>query len=128
MAGSGPYALKSWKAVESVVLDANAAYRSGAPALKRVVIRHIPEPAAQRLLIEKGDADIARDLSTDQINGIEGNAGYFTLGTEYMITRNWGLGATWQYTKIGANANKSGFNGEFNWNANSALLYATAKF
>ena len=63
-----------------------------------------------------------------EINGIEGNAGYFTLGTEYMITRNWGLGATWQYTKIGANANKSGFNGEFNWNANSALLYATAKF
>jgi len=32
-----------------------------------VVVRHVPEPAAQLLLIQKGDADIARDLTTDQI-------------------------------------------------------------
>ena len=66
-AGSGSFALRSWKANESVVLDANPTYREGAPPLKRVVIRHVPEPAAQRLLIEKGDADIARDLTPDQV-------------------------------------------------------------
>ncbi|UDL96172.1 ABC transporter substrate-binding protein [Lichenihabitans sp. PAMC28606] len=72
-AGGGAFTLKSWKANESVVLDANPTYREGAPPLKRVVIRHVPEAAAQRLLIEKGDADIARDLTTDQIASIASN-------------------------------------------------------
>jgi peptide/nickel transport system substrate-binding protein len=72
-AGSGSFSLKSWQANESVVLDANPNYREGKPALNRVVIRHVPEPASQRLLIEKGDADIARDLTPDQIAGLAGN-------------------------------------------------------
>src|SRR5262249_44215877 len=72
-AGSGPFSLRSWKANESVVLDANPSYRGGPPALKRVIVRHIPEPAAQRLLLEKGDIDIARDLTPDQVAGVAGN-------------------------------------------------------
>ena len=35
--------------------------------MKRVVVRHVPEPATQRLLLEKGDIDIARSLTTDQL-------------------------------------------------------------
>jgi peptide/nickel transport system substrate-binding protein len=73
-AASGPFALKSWKANELVMLEANPGYRSGAPKLKRVVLRHIPEPSAQRLLIEKGDADMVRDLQPDQIKGLAGSA------------------------------------------------------
>ena len=42
--------------------------------MERVILRHVPEPGAQRLLIEKGDADIARNLTADQIAGLEGNA------------------------------------------------------
>ena len=57
------------------MLEANPNYRGGAPPLKRVVIRHVPEPAAQRLLIEKGDADIARDLTPDQIAEHRGQQG-----------------------------------------------------
>ena len=72
-AGSGAYVLKAWKANESVSLEANPTYRGGPAALKRVVIRHVVEPAAQRLLIEKGDIDIARDLSSDQVAGVAGN-------------------------------------------------------
>ena len=72
-AGSGAYSLRAWKANESVALDVNPNYRGGQAALKRVVIRHVPEPAAQRLLIEKGDADIARNLTGDQVAGIVDN-------------------------------------------------------
>jgi peptide/nickel transport system substrate-binding protein len=72
-AGSGAYALKSWKASESVALEANPNYRGGMAALKRIIIKHIAEPAAQRLLIEKGDIDIARDLQPDQVAGVTGN-------------------------------------------------------
>lgn len=72
-AGSGPFALKTWKASEILTLDANTKYWDGAPKMKRVIIRHIPEPATQRLLIEKGDIDIARNLGPDQLRGLEGN-------------------------------------------------------
>jgi len=61
-AASGAFRLVSWKANESVSLEANPSFRLGAPPLKRVVVRHVPEPASQRLLLEKADADFARDL------------------------------------------------------------------
>ena len=57
----GPFTLKCWKADESVVMEANPGYHLGAPTIARVVLRHTPEPAAQRLLLEKGDVDIARN-------------------------------------------------------------------
>ena len=72
-AGSGPYALNTWKASEILSLDANPNYWDGVPKMKRVIIRHIAEPATQRLLIEKGDIDIARNLGPDQIKGLQGN-------------------------------------------------------
>jgi peptide/nickel transport system substrate-binding protein len=73
-AGSGAFSLRSWKANEVVLFEANPSYRSGAPQMKRVAIRHVPEPAAQRLLLEKGDVDMARNLSADQIQGLAGNS------------------------------------------------------
>jgi peptide/nickel transport system substrate-binding protein len=79
-AGSGAYVLKSWKASESVSLEMNPNYRGGPAALKRVVIKHVVEPAAQQLLIEKGDVDIARGLQPDQIAAVTGNKD-IALGT-----------------------------------------------
>jgi peptide/nickel transport system substrate-binding protein len=72
-AGSGAFTLRIWKPDESVVLDANPDYRLGAPTLQHVVIRHVPDPATQRLLLEKGDADIARNLTGDQVAGLSNN-------------------------------------------------------
>ena len=74
-AASGPFALKTWKPNETVVLEAAADSRYGPPGVERVILRHVPEPGAQRLLIEKGDADIARNLSGDQIAGARGQSG-----------------------------------------------------
>lgn len=71
-AGSGAFVLQDWKSNESVTLNSNPDYRHGEPAMKRVIIRHLPEPAAQRLLLEEGDIDIARTLTPDQIAGLEG--------------------------------------------------------
>jgi peptide/nickel transport system substrate-binding protein len=56
-----------------VVLEAAADSRYGPPGVERVILRHVPEPGAQQLLIEKGDVDIARNLGADQIAGLEGN-------------------------------------------------------
>ncbi|NTF52958.1 ABC transporter substrate-binding protein [Agrobacterium rhizogenes] len=73
-AGSGPYQLTGWTPNEAVVLTANAHYKREPVALKNVVLRHIPEAATQRLLIEKGDVDIARNLSADQIQALSTNS------------------------------------------------------
>jgi peptide/nickel transport system substrate-binding protein len=66
-ATSGPYRLVSWKANESVTLEANPGYHLGLAKTRRVVIRHVPEPGSQRLLLEKGDIDIALSLQPDQL-------------------------------------------------------------
>ena len=72
-AGSGAYVIRSWTPNESVVMSSNPNYRGGEANLKRVVVQHIPEASAQRLALEKGDVDIAMNLSPDQIASIEGN-------------------------------------------------------
>ena len=72
-AASGAYSVKTWKANELIMMEAHQAYRHGTPKMKRVVLRHVAEPSAQRLLLEKGDVDLARDLTPDQIKGLAGN-------------------------------------------------------
>jgi peptide/nickel transport system substrate-binding protein len=72
-AGSSAFKLRQWKANEVLTLDRNDDYWGEMPVMKRVVIRHISEPATQRLLLEKGDIDIARKLGADQLAGLEGN-------------------------------------------------------
>lgn len=73
-AGSGAFSLKTWKANELVMLEANGDYRHGKPGMDRVILRHVAEPSSQRLLLEKGDVDMSRNLTPDQIKGISGNA------------------------------------------------------
>lgn len=69
-AGSGPYALRAWRASESVTLEANP-HADPAPRTRRVVIRHMPDPSAQLLGLQRGDIDIARNLVADQIRQVQ---------------------------------------------------------
>ena len=41
--------------------------------MRRIVLRHVADPSAQLLLLQKGDVDIARDLGADQLKSIAGN-------------------------------------------------------
>lgn len=65
-AGSGPYQLVSWTPNESIVLQRFDGYPSPYP-MKRIVLRHVPEASSQRLLLENGDVDAARNLSPDSL-------------------------------------------------------------
>lgn len=69
-AGSGPFRLRQWKPAESVLLDRHDGYWRGTPPMRRVVLRHVPEAATQRLLLEKGDVDVARNLTPEQARGL----------------------------------------------------------
>ncbi|MGF1659211.1 MAG: ABC transporter substrate-binding protein [Rubrimonas sp.] len=72
-AGTGAYVLRSYKPADSYVLDAREGHWRGDAKLKRVFLRHVPEPSTQRLLIEKGDIDIARTLTPIDVDGLAGN-------------------------------------------------------
>lgn len=73
-AGSGPYSLTNWKPNESYSLQSNPNYYGGAPAMERVVTRHVQESASQRLLLEAGDIDVARNLNPEDMAAVEGSA------------------------------------------------------
>ena len=62
------------------------------------------------------------------IGSVDGSITVFQLGTDYMLTRNWGVGAAYMYAKLNADVTKSGFNGNLQWSNNSVMLYGTAKF
>jgi peptide/nickel transport system substrate-binding protein len=86
-AGSGPYRLRVWRPAERYTLDANDAYWGGAPANRRVIVRHIKEAATQRLMLMRGDIDYARDLDKDQLDALAGTVGIrIDRGVQNFIT------------------------------------------
>ena len=72
-AGSGPYIIKEWRANEAVVLERNDNYSGDKPVFARAIYRHVPEAATQRLLLEAGDIDVARDLLPEEIAALSTN-------------------------------------------------------
>lgn len=77
-AGAGAYKLTSWAASDHIILDVNP--QSGIPVQpRRIILRHVADPAAQLLLLQKGDADIARNLTPDQLKTIGGNPDFHSI-------------------------------------------------
>ena len=78
--GNGPYQLTSWQADDHVIIDANP--YSGTPvATKRIFIRHVAEAAEQLLLLKRGDIDIARDLTSDQLKDAATDPNLYQIST-----------------------------------------------
>ncbi len=73
-AGSGPFVIREWRANEAIVFERNDNYSGDAPAMARVIYRHLPEGSTQRLLLEQGDIDIARDLGPEEIDALSSNS------------------------------------------------------
>lgn len=70
-AGSGAYTLRSWTPNEAIILEANPNWdRAADLQMKRVFVRHVAEPATQRLLLEQGDVDMVRNLTPTDIEAI----------------------------------------------------------
>ncbi|MDP2369001.1 ABC transporter substrate-binding protein [Rhodoferax sp.] len=91
-AGSGPLKLREWRANEIVALERNDHYHGVKAKLPRVIYRHVKESATQRLLLEKGDADIARNLSPQDLSALAGSKDIRTTsspkGTLFYISLN----------------------------------------
>ncbi|WP_299909387.1 ABC transporter substrate-binding protein [uncultured Paracoccus sp.] len=72
-AGSGPYVLTQWASNEYIILTRNDAYWGEAPAMTRVMLRHLPESQSQRLMLEQGDIDVAYSMQAPDLTALAGN-------------------------------------------------------
>jgi peptide/nickel transport system substrate-binding protein len=84
--------LREWRANELVVLERNDNYQGNKAPLARVMYRHVKESATQRLMLEKGDIDLARNLSPQDLAALASNKDVKTTatpqGTVYYISMN----------------------------------------
>lgn len=72
-AGSGPFTLTQWASNEYIILTRNDGYWGPAPAMTRVLMRHLPESQSQRLMLEQGDIDVAYSMQAPDLASLEGN-------------------------------------------------------
>ena len=77
----GPYSLETWLANETVILAANEDHWQGAPEMQRIIIRHVPEAGAQRLLLERGDIDVARIVNASDAAALDALDGFTVSAT-----------------------------------------------
>ncbi|MBT9371190.1 ABC transporter substrate-binding protein [Rhizobium sp. CSW-27] len=70
-AGSGPYTLGQWKSNEYIILTRNDGYWGEKPAMRRILMRHLPESQSQRLMLDKGDIDVAYSLQAPDLAALE---------------------------------------------------------
>ncbi|WP_026618774.1 peptide/nickel transport system substrate-binding protein [Ensifer sp. WSM1721] len=91
-AGSGPFKLREWRANEVVVLERNDNFYGEPAKLARVIYRHMKESSGQRLALEAGDIDVARNLEPGDYEAVSKNGDLSTTsapkGTVYYISLN----------------------------------------
>lgn len=74
-AGSGPFTLRSWTPSEMLILERNDSYWGEPPAMRRILMRHMPESQTKRLMLERGDLDVGLALSVPDTRALEGQDG-----------------------------------------------------
>jgi peptide/nickel transport system substrate-binding protein len=86
-AGTGPFRLVIWRPAEYYALEANADYWGAKPAMHRIIVRDVKDAATQRLMLERGDIDYARNLDRDQLLALRNNTAIrFDRGVKSAIT------------------------------------------
>ena len=85
----GPFRVHTWRAQDVLILERNEEWQRRENPIRRVVLRHIPEPGTQRLMLEKGDIDLAANLEPSDLDAIEENPNTYlkrtpTFSTIYM--------------------------------------------
>jgi peptide/nickel transport system substrate-binding protein len=60
--GTGPFKFVSWTRNDRMILEANEAYWDGAPKVKKLTMRPVPEVAARLAELQTGNADIITNI------------------------------------------------------------------
>jgi len=87
-AGSGPFILTKWAPKAEIELVANPNYWKGAPNFDKVIITHVSDPTTQLQMLEKGDADMLGNLSTDLVEQAKANPD-ITISVDQSLDQNY---------------------------------------
>lgn len=79
--GSGPFKFVEWIAADRIVLEANEDYYLGAPAIKRLVFRAIPEASSRVSELLAGGVDVVTGLQPEFIDLVKASK------TAQVVTR-----------------------------------------
>ncbi len=71
--GTGAYKFVRWNHGDSIEYVANEDYFAGAPAIKNLVWRFIPEGTSRSLVLEAGEVDFVIDVDAANMAGIQDN-------------------------------------------------------
>jgi peptide/nickel transport system substrate-binding protein len=74
-AGFGPYVVSSWVPGQQMVLTARASYYRGPARIKQVIYKAVPDASSRLALLINGAADVAEDLSAQQLAIVRTAAG-----------------------------------------------------
>ncbi len=88
-AGSGAFVLNDWRANDVILMSRFDGYWGGPAKLKRIVMRNMTESQSLRLMVERGDLDIAKGMSAPDIEALQKSAKVRTQtlqrGTLYYV-------------------------------------------
>lgn len=91
-AGSGPFILNDWRANDVILMTRFDGYWGGPARLKRIVMRNMTESQSLRLMVERGDLDLAKGMSAPDIEALEKSDKVRTQtvqrGTLYYVALN----------------------------------------
>jgi peptide/nickel transport system substrate-binding protein len=84
--------LREWRANEVMMLERNDNYWGKKATIARIIYRHVAESATQRLLLVKGDIDIADNLTPQDLEAVQKEKGVkvtsIPVGVNYYISLN----------------------------------------
>lgn len=70
--GTGPFKFVSWTPGDQVVLEAYSDYRDGAPALKKVVFKVVPEVSTAISMLQAGEVQFIDKVPSEQLSRVQG--------------------------------------------------------
>jgi len=70
-AGYGPYYITEWKAGEYILLEANPNAWRGAPKIKKLLFKVIPDSSSRFAMLKDGTIDVAMNLSPREIDSLK---------------------------------------------------------
>src|SRR5213594_1448844 len=98
--GTGPYKFVRWAKDEEIVLEANDAWWRGAPKIKTVVFRPIPDDAVRVAALQNGEIDVAVNIPPHLANPIANHPKLFlttapSIRTIQLMFQTNSVGKNW---------------------------------
>jgi len=79
-AGTGPFVLKGWTRDVEVVLEKNPDYWREPAKLDKIIIKNVTDSATQRMMVSRGDIDVAQNMDIDAIEDYKKEGGRVVEG------------------------------------------------